>query len=374
MDSVLDTGVGADLILRFLCSRLYEESARDLAALFTSCKAWARHGDDALTTMKFAYLQSFPAIARQWMDASNLSPFGAPFDDRSARVAFFKACRTLNAADPIPNPNTRFSHRIKKYCTRSSSSGFILFEEPLEFFGVLRANASAQSMLGPTRVIVGPSFQSVDLSAPELEGQFTLINHNSESYKRDSTSLLAVHPSALTCGEDIAMAVVHKLPSRAMFGVDATLGRLLAGAPSVSGAPAPPWRHRLVEWAAETVVPNGPYFVCEGFCEAMDPLSFTAPAGGGFYDAAEVSHYGENLRTMMYQFQIEFRRREAMRTVEAGHREFVSFVGLIFSGVLDIKGTVFSLWGKGRKRRATVAVGGPVNTSNKSVRAGNTGP
>jgi len=373
MDSVLDTGLGpANLILRFLCSRLYDESARDLAALFTSCKAWARHGDDALTTMKFAYLQSFPAIARQWMDASNLSPFGAPFDDRSARVAFLKACRTLNAANPNLNPHSR--RRIEEYCEGCSSSGLILFEEPLEFFGVLRANAKAQPKLGPTRVIVGPSFQTVDLSAPELKGQFTLINHNSESYETDSPSLLAVHPSALTCGETIAMAVVHKLPSGAVFGVDATLGRLLAGAPSASGAPAPPWRHRLVKWAAETVVPNGPYFVCEGFCEAMDPLSFTAPAGGGFYDAATVRHYEENLRTFMMRFQIELRRREAVRTVEAGHREFVSFVYLGFSGVLDSKGTVFSLWDQGRKRCATVAAGGLVNASNKSVRAGNTGP
>jgi len=374
MDSVLDTGLGpANLILQFLCSRLYEESARDLATLFTSCKAWARHGDDALTTMKFAYLQSFPAIARQWMDASNGSPFGAPFDnDGSARVAFLKACRTLHAA----NPNTRSMRRIEEYCTSCSSSGLILFEDPLEFFGVLRANASAHTKLGPTRVIVGPSFQTVDLSAPQLEGQFTLIPHNSESYERDddSPSLLAVHPSAFTCGEDIAMAVIHKLPSRAVFGIDATLGRLLAGAPSKSGAPAPPWRHRLVKWAAEAVVPNGPYFVCEGFCEAMDPLSFTAPAGGGFYDAAAVRSYGKNLRMLMVRFQIEFRRREVVRTVEVGQREFVSFVGLRFSGVLDIKGTVFSLWGKGRKRRATVVAGGPVNASNESVRVGNTGP
>jgi len=63
-----------------------------------------------------------------------------------------------------------------------------------------------------------------------------------------------------------------------------------------------------------------------------------------------------------------------VRSVEAGYREFVFFVKLHFSSVVDIRGTVFSLWDKGRERRAIVAAGGPVNDSNKSVPAGNTGP
>lgn len=350
MDSVLAHGIGpANLILRFLCSRLYEESARDLSAIFTSCKAWACIGDGALATMKFAYLQSFPASARQWMDASNQSPFGALIDGRSARIVFLEACRTLHSL----TSNRRYGRDIEERDIEEEIPGFlchsgfgpsgsavILFEEPLEFFGALRALVAGRETPSPTRVIVGPSFETVDLSAPKLAGQFTLVPHDAESYPSDAPSLLAAHPSALTCGESIAMAVVRKLPSGAVFGVNATLGRLLAGTPTASGEPAPPWRARLVAWAAENITPNGPYFVCEGF-----PLPFTAPAAGGFYDADTVRNYEKNMRTMMVRYQIGLRRREAAKAMEAGHRDFVSFVGIYFSGVLGVRGTLFSLRG-----------------------------
>lgn len=332
MQRLLDCGCEGDvqsppsLILHFLGGPTIRDALKDVGALLTTCRSWARYGDRAWPLLRVLYDGLVPSPLMHMVPP--LFNFEEKVDE-SARVSLL---RNLSSIWKLwrgihQRKVTVADERLKV------GAQVILFGTDLEFFIALSLMVNSASMIS---VVVGPSFRTVDLSEPHFRSRFHLLSHERERFGAEDGGLIAVHPSAL-CDEQSAISVLQKLPTtNIVIGVDPSLGRILATKQPAEFPCAQQIQEHVVEWGRRNITKNGPYifFRCS-FCDALHPLSFCSPAFTGFdYRAQEIAG---QLGMIVGNAMISLEERSLK------YLKSVSFVSVRISGVIGIDAVLVPL-------------------------------